>query len=139
MATELINLPCTTEVTKTQGLIEKHNDSPKNVYLEKKKGRLDEVLPALYAAHISLKRQYEIEASRQTPQKKRTHSTGEKLFTRSTEKFTKRKNLGKGFYQNPKKVPPVKTSQLPEEWENLTLMHWGGSVVLKPGKKSLFV
>ena len=63
------SMSCITTETRTQGLIEKHNASLKNVYLEKKNDRLDSVIQSLYAVHISLKRQYEIESARQTPRK----------------------------------------------------------------------
>ena len=55
--------PCVTHVTKTQAIIEKHNDSLKNIYLKRKNGRLDEVVDDLSLAKISLHRQYELEKS----------------------------------------------------------------------------
>ena len=90
------SLPCITTETRTQGLIEKHNDSLKNVYLKKQNDRLDSVIQSLYAVHMSLKRQYEIESARQTP-RKNSQRKNEKLFTLSSEKFKGKKNSGKGF------------------------------------------
>ena len=110
-----------TEITRTQGLIEKHNDSLKNIYLNKKHGRLDEVLPEIYSLHISLQRQFEITKTRR--------KQDERFFTLSTEKFKKTiKNPGQGIYQHPRKVKSFKLEDLPEEWKNLTLMKWGGKV-----------
>ena len=41
-------LPAVKEDVRTQGLIEKHNDSVKNVYLDKKNDRLDAIIRKLY-------------------------------------------------------------------------------------------
>ena len=80
------SLPCITNVTRTQGLIEKHNDSLKHVYLNKKNARLDVVVQNLYGVHFSIKRQFEIETSRQTPNSNK--STGaERLFPLPQERF----------------------------------------------------
>ena len=49
-------LPCISDITRTQGLIEKHNDSLKHIYLNKNNECLDAVIPSLFVAHVSLKR-----------------------------------------------------------------------------------
>ena len=130
------SLPCITTETRTQGLIEKHNDSQKNVYLRKKSDRLDSVIQSLYAVHMSLKRQYEIESARQTPRKD-SQRENEKLFTFSSEKFKVKRNSGKGFYQNQRRMTEkANGDDLLPEWQNISLLRRGGKVLLEPDKET---
>ena len=92
---------CVTNITKTQGIIEKH-DSLKHIYLNKKNDRIDSVVQRLYLSKLSFQRQYCMETSRQTP-KSRRRKPPRKIFKLPTEKFKQKKNSGQGFYQSPRK------------------------------------
>ena len=105
--------------------MEKHNDSLKHVYLNKKNARLDVVVQNLYGVHLSIKRQFEIETSRQTPNSNK--STGQKDYFLYHKKDSKgKKRIGKGYYQSPPRVKIPQSDELPIEWRNISVMECGG-------------
>ena len=140
-------IDCIVRPTRTQGLVEKHHDSLKNVFLEQKNCRLDVVIPKLALASKSLKRQYDIRKSRPKPKinkVKKTVANKSKIKIKlkqskkrgvrlATERFKgKNKASGKGFYQQ---APPAKEviTELPQEWSNIPLLQWGGKAVTSKG------
>ena len=124
-------IPCVANVTTTQAIIEKHNDSMKNVYLKRKNGRSDEVVDDLSLTKIS---QYELEKSWQgksnttgnTIEKQKTavnstktQKSAVKIRGISMETFKKKKLLkGPGYYQRPRKRQGAcaTKSELPNAW-----------------------
>ena len=92
------------------------------------------VIPSLFAAHVSLKRQYTIERSRQTPKSNRS-ANAEGFYKLSKEKFKGKKLTVKGHFQPPRKAKSTSSCDLPAEWQNISLMHWGGQVVEENGNE----
>ena len=105
---------CVTNITKIQGIIEKHNDSLKHIYLNKKMIVLIQWF--LYLSKLLLQRQYCIGTARQTPKGGRM-KTPRKMFKLPTETFKQKKNFSHGFYQTPPKAKfNTIDDDFPSEW-----------------------
>ena len=139
---------CILNCTKTQGIIEKHHQSIKQIFLDQKNGRVDQVIRQLYMAKKALHRQYKIQSSGKHSTKREGQKLKQdKLFNSPNEKFKPPKNSGKGYYQSPPlsevhKTPTLMKSNenecdLPPHWIGLKPLGWGGHIASKVNKSSV--
>ena len=116
------SIDCVINPPRTQGIVEFHQFSAKHISMNSRRERVDDVVKNLHLAKISKRRLFQVAKSRRK-------ATGDKIKDTlpnkiATEKWKKKKlSQGPGFFQKNRKVT-TKTKK--ENWENLSVIPWGG-------------